>query len=104
MAIIKSVDEVHVAGPATSSADRQLPGQMGLRPGREGGRFLVTHANPLDLLGPANFLQEAIERIADYAVNPFHAGGDQRFDDYFRHEFFSHKSVLLRVLSLSRGQ
>jgi hypothetical protein len=74
MAIIKPIDEVHIARPATPGTDRQLAGHMGLRSGREGGRFLATHANPLDVLALANFLQQAIERIAHHTVNPLHAG------------------------------
>ena len=61
MAIIKPVNEVHVPGPATSGTHRQLAGHMGLRPGREGGRFLVTHADPLNVLALADFLQQAIK-------------------------------------------
>ena len=83
MAIIKPVNEVHVPGPATSGTHRQLAGHMGLRPGREGGRFLVTHADSLNVLALADFLQQAIKRIAHHPVNPFHAGGDQRFDNHF---------------------
>jgi hypothetical protein len=91
MAIIKPINEVHVPGSATPGADRQLAGHMGLRPGRECSRFLVTHADPLNVFTLADFLQQAIKRIAHYAVDPFHASGDQRFDNHFRYEFLSHK-------------
>jgi hypothetical protein len=74
---------------------------MGLRPGRECSRFLVTHSDPLNVFALADFLQEAIKGIAHHPVNPFHAGGDQRFDNHFRYEFLSHKSVSLMVWFLS---
>ena len=66
---------------------------MSLRPGGKRGRFLVANANPLDLLILADFLQQAIKRVAHHAVNPFHAGGDQRFDDDFCYAFSSHNFV-----------
>jgi hypothetical protein len=75
MAIVKPVDEVHVPGPATSGTDRQLAGQMGLRSGGECGRFLVTHANPLDVLALADFLQQAIERNSLTGQSIFGSGG-----------------------------
>jgi hypothetical protein len=40
-----------------------------------------------------NFLQQAIERIAHYTVNPLRAGGDQCFDHRFRHESLIHRSA-----------
>jgi hypothetical protein len=37
---------------------------MGVRPSGKRSRFLVTHANPLDVFALSNFLEQAIERIA----------------------------------------
>ena len=70
---------------------------MGLRSGCEGGRLLVTHANPLHVFALTDFLQQAIERVAHHAVNSFHTGGHQRFDHHFRYEFLRHKCVSLSV-------
>ena len=90
MAIIKPVDQVHVAGAATAGTHRQLTRQMGLGAGGKRGRFLVADADPLDVLSLADFLQQAIERVAHHAVNSFHAGGHQRFDDNFCSAFLLH--------------
>ena len=63
---------------------------MGLRPSGKRSRFLVTHANPLNVFTFANFLEHAIERIAHHSVNPFHASSHQRFDHHFRYQFLCH--------------
>jgi hypothetical protein len=43
----------------------------------------VTHANPINLLAPANFLQNAVERATHDTAGPRHAGRDQSFDKRF---------------------
>jgi hypothetical protein len=48
MAVVKTVDEMHVAGTATSRADGEGTGEVGLGAGREGGDLLVADRHPLD--------------------------------------------------------
>src|SRR6267154_790770 len=72
MAIVKPVDQMHIARTATSGADRQFAGQVGLSTGSKGRRLLVTHPDPLYLLAPAHLFQNTVERVAHHTVNPRH--------------------------------
>jgi hypothetical protein len=73
LAIVKAIDQMHVAGPAASGANSQFAGKMRLRARRERGCFLVARTNPLDLFTAANRIRDAIERIARQAVNSLDA-------------------------------
>jgi len=48
MTVEQSVDQVQVARPAASCADREGAGDGSIRAGSEGGGFLVTDTDPLD--------------------------------------------------------
>ena len=50
MTVEQAVDQVQVAGPAASGADRELAGEMRLGARGEGGGLLVPHVDPVDLL------------------------------------------------------
>src|SRR5277367_78628 len=69
LAIVKSIDQVHIPRSAASGAHRQFAGEMRLRARRECACFLIAHANPLDVLARANRIGDAIERIAGDSVN-----------------------------------
>src|SRR5208283_2489005 len=63
---------------------------MGLRAGGERGRLLVADADPFDAFTLADFLQQAVERVADDAINPLHTRRDQRLNKNFCDDFLSH--------------
>src|SRR5271168_4203117 len=48
MAIVKTIDEVHVAGSATSRTHNQGTSQVRFRTGGESRNFLVPERHPLD--------------------------------------------------------
>jgi len=50
LAVEQAVDQVEVARPAASGADRELAGEMGFGAGGEGRGLLVAHVDPVDLL------------------------------------------------------
>ncbi len=87
MAIIETVDQMHVARSTTSGADRQFARQMRLRPGSKGSGFLMAHGNPFDVLAFADLLQDAVKRISHNSVNTFDSGRDQGFDENCRDAF-----------------
>ena len=76
--IEQSVDQMKVAGSTAAGADRQLARKVGLRAGGERRGFLVAHVNPADLSKAAKQVAKAIEAVAHYAVNAFHANLGQR--------------------------
>ncbi len=81
MAVEQPVDEVQIARPAAAGADRQGVGQMGLGPGREGGHLLVTHVNPFDLALATDRVGQAVQAVADDAVDALNPGGGEGFGE-----------------------
>ena len=69
----QTVDEVQVARPAAAGADRELAGQMRLGAGRERRDLLVPDMDPLDLALPADGVGQAVQAVADNAVDPLDA-------------------------------
>ena len=81
----QTVDEVQIARPAAARADRELARQMRLGAGRERGDLLVPDMDPLDLALPADGVGQAVQAVADDAVDPL----DPRSGEGFR-ELVSH--------------
>ena len=77
MTVEQAVDEVQIARPATSRADRESSGQMRLRPGGEGGDFLMAHMDPFDVAAAAEGIRDAVEAVADDPIDALDAGGRQ---------------------------
>ena len=77
VAVEQAVDEVQIARPAAAGADRELTRQMRLGAGREGGDLLVPDMDPLDLPLAAYRVRQAVQAVADDAVNPFDACGGE---------------------------
>ena len=59
--IVKSVDQMQIAGAATSRADGEATGEVSFRTRSERGRFFMPHMNPLDLLLSAEGIGDAVE-------------------------------------------
>ena len=70
----QAVDQVQVAGAAAARADRQLAGELGLRPGREGRGLFVAHVHPVDLVAAADGVGHRVEAVADDAIDLLDAG------------------------------
>jgi hypothetical protein len=75
MAVEEPVDQMEIPGPAAPRADRQLTGQMRLGPGRKRRGFLVPHMDPLNFFLPAQGVGEAVQRVADHAIDATNADG-----------------------------
>ena len=72
MAVEQAVDQMQVARPAAAGADRELTGHLRLGARGEGGSLLVTHVDPLDGVEPVQRIGEAVQQIADDAVDAVH--------------------------------
>ena len=82
----EAVDQVEVAGPATSRAHRESARELRLSGGHERGGFLVSHVDPVDaaLRGPAGApdgVDDRIQRVPDDAVDVIHPGIDELGDE-----------------------
>jgi hypothetical protein len=71
---------VHVPGTAAAGARAELAGEVRLGTGRERARFLVAHRHPGDVAPVVNCVGDAVERVADDAVDPLHAAAHQNLD------------------------
>ena len=74
---------MQVARPAAAGADGELAGQVRLGAGGEGGGLLVAHVHPVDAAGPQG-VGEAVQRIADDALDALDARGDERLHQLIR--------------------
>src|SRR3569833_211881 len=79
--VIKSVDQMQVARPAGASADRELAGELRLAGGRESRHLLVTDMHPVDPFPVAQRLGQAVEAVADHAVDPAYSSKLEGLDD-----------------------
>src|SRR5208337_873749 len=68
VAVVESVDQVQVSGAATSRANRQPTGKMGLRARRKGCRLFVPKMDPIQLSCRSNRLGNAVERVTGNTV------------------------------------
>ena len=73
MAVEKAVNEVQIARPAAASTNGQLARQMRLGTSRKGGDLFVPDVDPLDLALASQSVGEAVEAIADNAIDPLDA-------------------------------
>src|SRR5580698_701191 len=73
LAIVKTVDQVHVSRPTASGAYGQFAGEMRLRAGGKCASLLMAHANPFDVVAGTNRVGDAIQRIAGDSVDSLHA-------------------------------
>ena len=80
LAIEEAVDEVQIARAAAAGADGEVAGDMRVGAGGEGGDFFVAHVQPLHAPAAAHRVGEAIETVADDAVDALHAGRGENLD------------------------
>jgi hypothetical protein len=81
VAVVQAVDQVQVARPAGAGADGKLAGQRSLRACREGRDLFVADMHPIDIAAPAQGFSQAVETVADDAVDAAHAGCMQDVGD-----------------------
>jgi len=74
VAVEQAVYQVQIARATASGANGELTRQMRFRPRRKGRHLLVPDMHPLDLALAANGIGDAVEAVADNAVDPLDAG------------------------------
>jgi len=85
VAVEQPVDQMQVARPAGPGAHGKPARHVRVGAGCKGGDLLVPGVQPLDAAMPAQRVGEAVEAVADDAVNSAHAGRGQGFDHLVRH-------------------
>src|SRR5580658_4475663 len=85
MTVEKAVNEVEIPGPATACADREVAGELGIRPGGKRGDLLVTHGHPFDFAVLAQRISYAVQGVSDQPVYTGYAGGAQDFNKSIGH-------------------
>src|ERR1700735_1608268 len=79
-AVEKAVDKGEIARAAAAGAYGEGASDMGVGAGGEGGDLFMAHMQPFDAAAPANGVGEAIEAVADNAIDPLHSGGGENLD------------------------
>src|SRR6266849_2954818 len=81
VAVVEAVDQVQVARATGTSTDSERAGEVGVGPGCESRRLLVTNMHPLDLALAAKCIGQPVQAISNDAVNPLDAGGFKGFGE-----------------------
>jgi hypothetical protein len=79
--IEEAIDEVQIARPAASRADGEPARQMRLGTGSEGGDFLVSDVDPLDLSLAPYGVSQPIEAITHDTVDALDPCGGEDLDE-----------------------
>lgn len=74
MALEQPIDQVQVARPAASGADREFAGDRSLAAGGEGRHFLMADMHPVDAAETPQAVDEAVEAIAGDAPDALDTG------------------------------
>ncbi len=80
---------MQVARSAAAGANGELTREMGFGASGERRDLLVPHVNPLDLALTAYGVRQAVQAVANNAVDPLDARRSEGFDKLFCH-CFSH--------------
>src|SRR5689334_17745649 len=70
---------MQVARAAASCADREFPREISFSAGGKSGTFFMTNMHPVNLVQAPQRVREAVERVADDAVNALHPGLGEGF-------------------------
>jgi hypothetical protein len=105
MTVEQSIDEVKIARTAASGADGQRAGELRLCAGRESRNLFMADMDPFDLALAPDRVGDAVEAIANDAIDTFHADRCQGLGELVCHGFhsctLSSKSTAFAVQSLS---
>ena len=89
---------MEIAGPAAAGADGEFTRQMRFGARREGRHLLVPDMNPLDLALTAQRVGQAVQAIANDAINPLDARNGKNLRELVR-DGFDHIGTPLRFAS-----
>ena len=81
------VDQVQVARPATTGADRQLARQVRFRTRGESGNLLMPNMNPLDLALATQLVGQTVKTVANDAVYPLDTRCSENFHELIGNGF-----------------
>ena len=78
VAIVKPIDQMHVAGPAASRADGKASGKVCFGAGGKRCRLFMPDMNPLKLFLFSNRVGKPIEGVSRKPINSFNSRVDER--------------------------
>src|SRR5580698_9232095 len=81
MTVEQSIDRVEIARTAASGAYCERTGELRLRAGRESCNLLMADMDPFDPVLAPDRVSDAVEAVADDAVDTLHAGRCQGFGE-----------------------
>ena len=74
---------MEIARPATTRADRQLPGELRLSSGCERADLFMADLNPGNALVTAQGVNNAVQGISGHAVDSLYSHLNKCFDNHF---------------------
>jgi hypothetical protein len=82
LAIMESINEMEIARPTASCADRKFACNLRFASGREGGDLFVADHHPVDAIVSADGVGKAVERVAGDSIDTLHSSSHECLDDY----------------------
>src|SRR5712672_4074912 len=79
LTVEQAINEVQIAGSAAAGADRKLSREVRLGTGCESRDLFVPHMHPFDLALAADRIGQAVQAVADDAIDTLDAGGSESF-------------------------
>ncbi len=101
--VVQPVEEVDRARTHRSGAHPESVPQLRLRPGRICRDFLVADTDPVDPVGRADRVGDAVQRITDHSEHVGHALVDERVDQHFADGSVGHGVGLFWVADVISG-
>jgi hypothetical protein len=96
MAVVESVDQMQVTWTTTSSAHRQIPGEVSFRSRRECCGFFMPDGYPLDVVPRSDRFGNSIEGVSGKSVDPLNPSCHQSVNEQMCNRFIRHiRSPLL---------
>jgi len=86
--IEQPIDQVQIAWSAATRANSEFARQMGFGTRRKGGNLFVPDMHPLDLAVAANGVSNAVEAVADDAVDPLDTRRRESFGELISYGCF----------------
>lgn len=93
LTVVEAVDQMHVPGSTAPSAHCQCSREMRFGSGSKSPHLFVPHVHPFKILFYAYRVCDAIQRIADNAVNSLNTRLSKNVHQKIRH-FFRHDAFL----------
>src|SRR6267378_5867519 len=89
LTVVEAIDQMQVPGPAAPGANCQCSRQMRFGSGGKSPRLFMPHVHPLNILFYAYGVRDAVQRVANHAVDSLNTRFSKNIHQQIRH-FLGH--------------